>query len=78
MTPPEPRQDGPQLPPFDPGAKCPKCKHDVVSTTFSDGTDYECLFRGHCDHSFAHTTHEHLHRCCQRCHFHWSEAVSDA
>jgi hypothetical protein len=68
------------LPYFDEAARCPKCWHDDIGTSWEENA--------HCSgHRYPHDwcptptfkpeccTAEHLHRTCRRCHFQWAEAV---
>lgn len=56
------------LPPYNPGARCPKCGFSQVSTTYQrprrDTTPWEC-----------HARRAHLDRRCGRCGYAWCEAT---
>ena len=52
---------------YNPSAKCPKCGHEVVFTSYQKQRSYTCL--SGCSDG------EHLHRTCQRCQYQWPEAV---
>ncbi len=68
------------LPPYDPKAKCPKCRHEFIKTAFHEPhPNWSCderliayeLNRHRQDEEVV----EHLVRVCQRCHYEWAETV---
>lgn len=73
------------LPPFDPGRRCPKCQSAAVKVRHEPTTDhFSCTVAR--DHAMplggtplerwnARWNREHLERSCERCGFGWSESV---
>jgi hypothetical protein len=60
--------------PFDPKAKCAKCRCDDVATTFHEkGTHKDGI--GDCEWLWARDT---LVRRCKRCGYEWNEVPLDA
>jgi hypothetical protein len=59
------------LPPFNPGATCPKCLHDVVTSKWR-------LDARHSTSGHPAPAPEWIVRRCARCEFMWDEACLDA
>jgi transcription elongation factor Elf1 len=67
-----------KLPPYRPRAKCPKCGHQKVDTTFHAAKMFYqdgCVFAGWHGGKMQ---REHLHRTCLHCGFEWPEACEDS
>jgi predicted nucleic-acid-binding Zn-ribbon protein len=60
------------LPAYDPGARCPKCGNDGVSTTYKDGKLALPWVL------YMVELGEYIGRRCQRCGYTWEEATVDA
>lgn len=58
------------LKPYDKKAKCPKCGHPEVKTSYFGTRDYHSYM----DRCEARSFSEHLHRLCALCSFKWPEA----
>lgn len=54
---------------YDPDAKCPKCGCEDVRTFYHNERSYR-----HDDICYG-VDHEHFHRTCERCKYHWVEDV---
>ncbi len=69
------------LPPYDESAKCPKCKHHDVATTFhaeSTGIYQNKVIERLLGVQSYIVPYDFLHRACTRCGYDWAEAPADS
>ena len=60
---------------FDPKAKCPKCGHEEINTSYFEKTKWISVSDVSRTYYGEQVFEEHLKRYCTRCHFVWPENI---